>query len=753
MKQQFIERIIKKRKPFQEKVLKTGENLDLLLTHFERFNSVFSVIVKDEELNSEFSGLSRLLEDAAHYVDELRKLRSDISRIRKRFSRDTLNIAVIGRARQGKSRLLQTITGLGRDEIPDGNLAFCTGVRSDIINDPNAEVAYAQVNFLSKKQFIDEKIAPYFEDLQEYDSKLFTPITISDFQNYSLPEPGTFQASSEAKTQMNLHLRHLRDLQEHLGEYMDYLGQPPQKISKEQIREYVAQDNIQGERVFFKHMAVSSVEIFCAFPNSDVGRLRLIDLPGLGDTRKGDVEQVVRALSDQVELVLFLSKPSTSGAAWQDNEINLYSQARRALGEKLPIERWSFWVFNHDASAGADNQKQCELLQNSMGSAQIQVSDTAIVNCNDTEEVSSRLIEAALNFLMNNIEKNDREYAGKLQADISSAVGNLQTIMQNMGSFLKDDKSADIDVRTFDNLFFTLWRQLRTGIQLCVGEGSELRENKNKICEPLRKRVNKIFSEAENGDSFPFDSGILAEKIAALGGIPAAYQDCLDQLRTSLSRRMQEDMDDILNEVLTNMKCKFGGVLGHAGRLEKRFGCADNDLLGILIRHIRDGGYEEDMPTIIYGLELLDGFRLNYRSFAQHRIREALNCLDPMDKDFNSGDMPKNAADMLYMLQDIYEQAIYELRKKFDGANGIYPEPNSAAFAIAEEFKDIMIRSGTEEQLMNEWRRFYWPVRGDIWPDEYGHSQKRRDASARMREPLQDIMRVLDNSSNFTFAE
>ena len=753
MKQQFIERIIKKRKPFQEKVLKTGENLDLLLTHFERFNSVFSVIVKDEELNSEFSGLSRLLEDAAHYVDELRKLRSDISRIRKRFSRDTLNIAVIGRARQGKSRLLQTITGLGRDEIPDGNLAFCTGVRSDIINDPNAEVAYAQVNFLSKKQFIDEKIAPYFEDLQEYDSKLFTPITISDFQNYSLPEPGTFQASSEAKTQMNLHLRHLRDLQEHLGEYMDYLGQPPQKISKEQIREYVAQDNIQGERVFFKHMAVSSVEIFCAFPNSDVGRLRLIDLPGLGDTRKGDVEQVVRALSDQVDLVLFLSKPSTSGAAWQDNEINLYSQARRALGEKLPIERWSFWVFNHDASAGADNQKQCELLQNSMGSAQIQVSDTAIVNCNDTEEVSSRLIEAALNFLMNNIEKNDREYAGKLQADISSAVGNLQTIMQNMGSFLKDDKSADIDVRTFDNLFFTLWRQLRTGIQLCVGEGSELRENKNKICEPLRKRVNKIFSEAENGDSFPFDSGILAEKIAALGGIPAAYQDCLDQLRTSLSRRMQEDMDDILNEVLTNMKCKFGGVLGHAGRLEKRFGCADNDLLGILIRHIRDGGYEEDMPTIIYGLELLDGFRLNYRSFAQHRIREALNCLDPMDKDFNSGDMPKNAADMLYMLQDIYEQAIYELRKKFDGANGIYPEPNSAAFAIAEEFKDIMIRSGTEEQLMNEWRRFYWPVRGDIWPDEYGHSQKRRDASARMREPLQDIMRVLDNSSNFTFAE
>lgn len=753
MNQNFIEGIIKKRKPFQEKVLKTGENLDLLLTHFERLNSVFSVTVKDSGLNMEFNGLSRLLEDAAPHIEELRKLRGDISRIHKRFSRDTLNIAVIGRARQGKSRLLQTITGLGREEIPDGNLAFCTGVRSDIINDPNAEIAYAQVNFLSKKQFIDEKIAPYFADLQQFDSKLFTPITLTDFQNYSLPNPGTFQASSEAKTQMNLHLKHLHDLQKHLCEYADCLGQPPLKIPKEKIREYVAQDNVKGERVFFKHMAVSSVEIFCAFPNSDVGQLRLIDLPGLGDTRKGDVEQVVRALSDQVDLVVFLSKPSTSGAAWQDNEINLYSQARRALGEKLPIERWSFWVFNHDASAGADNQKQCELLKNSMGSAQIQVSDTAIVDCTDTEEVSSKLIETAMNFLMNNIENNDREYACKLQSDISNAVKNLQDIMHNIANLLKDDKNADIDVRTFDNLFFPLWRQLRTGIQCCVGEGSELRENKNKVCEPLRKRVNKIFYEAENGQSFPFDSEILSEKILALSGIPAAYQECLDQLRTSLSGRMQEDMDDILNEVLTKMKDKFGDVLGHTGRLEKRFHSADHELLGKLILHIRDGGYKNDMPTIIYGLELLDSFRLNYRSFAQHRIREALNCLDPMDKDFSSNDMPKNVADMLDMLQDIYEQAIYELRKKFDGTNGIYPEPNSAAFAIAEEFKDIMIRSGSEEQLMNEWRRFYWPIRGDIWPDEYGSSQKRRDASARMREPLQDILNVLDSGSNFIFAQ
>jgi len=37
------------------------------------------------------------------------------------FSRSTLNIGVIGRARQGKSRLLQSLTGLGTEEIPSGD--------------------------------------------------------------------------------------------------------------------------------------------------------------------------------------------------------------------------------------------------------------------------------------------------------------------------------------------------------------------------------------------------------------------------------------------------------------------------------------------------------------------------------------------------------------------------------------------------------------------------------------------------------
>ena len=94
---------------------------------------------------------------------------------------------------------------------------------------------------------------------------------------------------------------------------------------------------------------------------------------------------------------------------------------------------------------------------------------------------------------------------------------------------------------------------------------------------------------------------------------------------------------------------------------------------------------------------------------------------------------------------------VYELRKRFDGPTGIYPEPNAAAFAAAEEFKDIMIRSGEEEgELENEWRDFYWPIRGDVWPEEYGNSQRLRDASAKMRGTLAGTV-PLFAPANFAF--
>ena len=51
-----------------------------------------------------------------------------------RLRRESINIGVAGKARQGKSMILQMLTGLGDKQIPTGEGGFCTAVRSIVHN-------------------------------------------------------------------------------------------------------------------------------------------------------------------------------------------------------------------------------------------------------------------------------------------------------------------------------------------------------------------------------------------------------------------------------------------------------------------------------------------------------------------------------------------------------------------------------------------------------------------------------------------
>ena len=61
------------------------------------------------------------LADPSAFVLQLQKCQKECERLEKRFNRDTINISVVGRARQGKSRLLQSISGLRDEVIPASN--------------------------------------------------------------------------------------------------------------------------------------------------------------------------------------------------------------------------------------------------------------------------------------------------------------------------------------------------------------------------------------------------------------------------------------------------------------------------------------------------------------------------------------------------------------------------------------------------------------------------------------------------------
>ncbi len=67
-------------------------------------------------------------------------------------------------------------------EIPDGSGQHCTGVRSTIYHNPMVET-YGEVWFYTERSFLDEVIAPYYEQLKLGNK----PFSLNDFASQPLP--------------------------------------------------------------------------------------------------------------------------------------------------------------------------------------------------------------------------------------------------------------------------------------------------------------------------------------------------------------------------------------------------------------------------------------------------------------------------------------------------------------------------------------------------------------------------------------
>ena len=120
---------------------------------------------------------------------------------------------------------------------------------------------------------------------------------------------------------------HLCRYHQNLHKYRDALSEPsPRRVPRHEIREYVAQDTVDRRRIYFNYLAVREVKIVCSFPNVDIGQIALVDMPGLGDTEIGDEERMIKTLGQDIDLVLFVRMPKSTGDFWAKEDVELYDR-------------------------------------------------------------------------------------------------------------------------------------------------------------------------------------------------------------------------------------------------------------------------------------------------------------------------------------------------------------------------------------------------------------------------------------------
>ncbi|EAW35087.1 hypothetical protein [Lyngbya sp. PCC 8106] len=710
-----IIQILQKRRPLAQRIERVESNLKTLsvaLNQLEKQRDQLLTRVDDS------STVGRLREiDCTSIQRSITDELSVLNNLKARFSRNTLNIGVVGRARQGKSRLLQSLTGLSAEEIPDGDDQHCTGVRSNIHHNPDVET-YGEVFFHTERTFLDEVITPYYEQLR-LGSR---PNSIQEFADSPLPE-----LPQELKNQALAFAKyeHLLKYHLYLPKYFSCLSEPsPRRISQHEIREYVAQDTIDRRRIYFKYLAVREVKIVCPFPNPDIGQIALVDMPGLGDTGIGDTERMIKTLGQDIDAVLFVRMPKSTGDFWAKEDVELYDMANTALTD-LPIREWSFMVLNHVKSSGiTDNYKNCQSLAEAIQDKHINVQDVIIADCADAQESKTAILDRFLSYLTQRIEVLDRQYASACQERIAQIQRSLNIELNKAQQAWKVSSSNDW-FPEFLKLFGSLWKNLTQELEKLLSSMISERDTDD---ANFKTAVDAAIKNCRSKPGIPSLAEIEQKNYAA-GAYQSAYAECLHEVRTHLSKQFL-DLDDALKHSLETAKSRVVQILISKGKLGKLAeDCQGSEFLKVIAVKIPD-----NLEGLRLGFETLATFDLQYRGLIQHRIRKYLDVLTPNRTKYKLDDFWTQAIPIGVMsstekirdnLQKAQAEAVNNCEKEL---KTLLKEPSQAGFAIVEEFVDRVLRA---EGVKDEWQIFLQEVASDIWPDEFGSvlelTQFRRD--------------------------
>lgn len=111
------------------------------------------------------------------------------------------------------------------------------------------------------------------------------PFTLDEFACTPLPDR-TFEKDTDRALYRTLQQDYYRNIQHYRDLIVPGTSPHHQLIAVEEVSDYVMQGrNDYGDLITYKHLAVREVNIACPFQNPDVGKIALIDIPGLGDSK------------------------------------------------------------------------------------------------------------------------------------------------------------------------------------------------------------------------------------------------------------------------------------------------------------------------------------------------------------------------------------------------------------------------------------------------------------------------------------
>lgn len=748
---QKIKQIIAERKRQLPIVQQKLEYLETLKNKIKVLDAGFIKLSEEPKANVSLDELTGLFEinDILKVIDENI---AQLQTVAARLNRSTINIGVSGRARVGKSTLLQTISGLSDDEVPTGEGIPVTAVRSRIFNSP---VRQATIYFHTFESFRKERLAGLHDKLP---SHISLPRTLEDFRNYKYPTSdeliGSLSENERQITEIRSALNDLKEMQEALPTYEHDLNAQEQHVDLSAIRQFVAYPTNEERKDVNcprRYLAVRDIKIECDFPNVDVQELGLIDLPGLGETDPSIEKRHVDGFKNDVDFVLVLKNPSKE-AFWSDDDENclrLLEQAKGHIGKS-----GDFVAITINNRSGNPPELLDGLLEDIKRKVNEGEKDkhyhSFIFDAKDREIVLQNMLIPVLEHIAKQLPILDHEAitesfreTEKLQQRLSRQIANVENELKN-----RIPQIAGADEQR-DKLTKKLRKDISSDLQDIVDAMmKEARAYGNLAVEDVDfiENIEEIHKEISQWIAIPFGGAIeewleeATKTIRTDKGVSKVAIDQFHYIRVEISRRYC-GLDPFFNLRISVLWEKIASVL------KKKLGnlvpesMNGKEVLEYLYKKLEEAS--EPCPEMISAIKELLNLRIAYRDHLHPRVRQNLDTLNYEIKDPQTGEQrfqitnirinEEGAKELLKQLQEIARKASHQVRNALLEEAALVP---LVLHAAAEQFEDSFIRG---QNIEYEFQRLTRSYRNEIWPDAFEGIDRHNACVANVHRQLHDI--------------
>ena len=715
-----IEKIIAARKGQAARVEQEIKKLQTVRGTIVDFQSFRNVLAQSG--NDELSGkLNAVVVD--RFVTDCDTTLAELDRLFKRFSRDHVHMSFVGKARQGKSLVMQQISGLDGHIIPSADGDHCTGAKSIITNEGLPEVE-ADITFYTADKIV--------EIVNDYLSGLFgdgEPKICSIKEIPGLMSRNLQNRIDPKNASANSRWKHLKKYIDHIGEFEHELGVHEERtvtIKADEIESHVAQYKSDNPDIhYFTYLGVKEANIKCRFPSYDkCGKVVLVDTIGLGDTAMGVEEEMIRAIREDSDAIIYMFRPDIKGPNIDAQHYQIIEEIARQVSVSY-AKQMLFWVFNRDMSDGEQKGRLISSLAQEVEEARernaVPICKALDVNCMNVDEVEQKLLEPLLQQMSERLDEIDSLLISRVQTQLSELYTVYQSLTTQIQSAYSKSMSQDVR-RQFEDSIDLTWDTWTGNLYELCESRKNLRDVENKeFASEFNRMLKKVLTRIPSIDE-------ISAFIKRFRGSTTQHELYI-RITEYIRVRIIDDflsLDDTLDELVSELKLQIVHILAdkNSGKMEAIVPLNDDEQpdewLDRLIHVAESGGYD----AICQALETLRTFSMSVKGFFIFPIR---NSLDALDTELQTstpeleGDSVEELANSMHSWLKRY---ILQVQGKISTDCQDYLFfPNSALYAAARDFRDrsayavpSLDRPSTE--VKRKWSHFYEDHITEIWPDE-----------------------------------